>query len=247
MARRWTTFLLITVLVWLFAHSVAFFSHEFAHTFSAQALGWKSNPFDLDWGTASPMNLVLHQEIDENVDYQPVFDSGHAIDAGLIALAGTALGNLIVSLGIGLGVVAIAKRRRAIVLGCFGYWVATMSVANLLSYVPLRVFTSHADMHTVEMGFGWTPMQVLLFVGLPYLVALLWFFLRFQPRTLAWLFPDSVQKRYVMVFLTSITVFGFFCLGGLSGYGETSHYLSMATMLVFALLSLVLGMMLSRR
>jgi hypothetical protein len=247
MARRWTTFLLITVMVWLFAHSVAFFSHEFAHTFSAKALGWKSNPFDLDWGTASPMNLVLHQEIDENVDYEPVFDSGHAIDAGLIALAGTALGNLIVSLGIGLGVVAIAKRRRAIVLGRFGYWVVTMSVGNLLSYVPLRVFTSHADMHTVEMGFGWTPMQVLLFVGLPYLVALLWFFLRFQPRTLAWLFPDSVQKRYVTVFLTSITVFGFFCLGGLSGYGETSHYLSMATMLVFAPLSLVLGMMLSRR
>jgi hypothetical protein len=247
MTRRWTTFLLVTVLVWLFAHSVAFFSHEFAHTFSAQALGWKSNPFDLDWGTASPTDLVLQQEIDENVDYRPAFDSGHAVDAGLIALAGTALGNLIVSLGIGVGVVAIARKRKAIALGCFGYWMVTMSVGNLLSYVPLRVFASHADMHTVEVGFGWTPMQVLLVVGLPYLIALLWFFLRFQPKELAWLFPDSVRRRYVMVFLTSITVFGFFCLGGLFGYGETSHYLSMATMLIFAPLSFVSGMILTRR
>jgi hypothetical protein len=247
MARQWTTFLLMTVLLWLLAHSVAFFSHEFAHTFSAKALGWKSNPFDLDWGTASPMNLVLHQEIDENVDYQPVFASGHAIDAGLIALAGTALGNLVVSLCIGLGIITIAKKRGSTVLGCFGYWVVAMSVGNLLSYVPLRVFTSHADMHTVELGFGWTPMQVLLFVGLPYLLALLWFFLRFQPRTLAWLFPDRVHRRYVIVLFTSITVFGFFCLGGLSGYGETSHYLSMAIMLVFAPLSFVWGAILTRR
>jgi hypothetical protein len=247
MASRWTTFLLMTVLLWLLAHSVAFFSHEFAHTFSAQALGWKSNPFDLDWGTASPMNLLLHQEVDENVNYGPVFESGHAIDAGLIALAGTALGNLVVSLGVGLAVIATAGRRKLTALGCFGYWLVTMSIGNLLSYVPMRVFTSHADMHTVEVGFGWTPTQVLVFIGVPYLVALLWFFLRFQPRALAWLFPNSVGHRYAMVFLTSITVFGFFCLGGLFGYGETSHQLSLAFMLILAPLSLVWGAALTRR
>jgi hypothetical protein len=40
----------------------------------------------------------------------------------------------------------------------------TMSVGNLLSY------------------FGSTPMQVLLFIGMPYLAALLWCFVRFQPH-----------------------------------------------------------------
>lgn len=247
MAKRWTTFLLMTVLIWLLAHAVGLFSHEFAHTFTAKALGWKSNPFDLDWGTASPMNLLLQQEIDENVDYQPVFASGHGIDAGVIALAGSALGNLVVSLGIGLAVSAVARRRRLTALGCFGYWLITMSVGNLLSYVPLRVFTSHADMHTTEVGFGWTPMQLLLFVGIPYLVAFLWYLLSFQPRALAWLFPDSVRHRYVMVFLTSITLFGFFSLGGFFGYGETSRQLSLAFMLILGPLSLVLGVLLTRR
>jgi hypothetical protein len=247
MAKRWTTFLLMTVLIWLLAHAVGLFSHEFSHTFTAKALGWKSNPFDLDWGTASPMNLLLQQEIDENVDYQPVFAGGHGIDAGVIALAGSALGNLVVSLGIGLAVSAVARRRRQIALGCFGFWLVTMSVGNLLSYVPLRAFTSHADMHTTEVGFGWTPMQLLLFVGIPYLVALLWYLLSFQPRALAWLFPGSVRHRYVMVFLTSITLFGFFSLGGFSGYGETSHQLSLAFMLILGPLSLVLGALLTRR
>lgn len=246
MAQRWTIFLLMTVVLWLVAHSVAFFAHEFAHTFTALALGWKSNPFDLDWGHPSLMNLVLHVDVDENVNYQPIFASGHAIAAGVIALAGSALGNMAVSLGLGIFLFALARRRDLSVLACFAYWLVVMSVGNLISYVPLRVFTSHADMYTVQLGFGWTPQQVLLFVGIPYLVAVLWFFLRFQPRALAWLFPRSLARRYAMVLFTSATVFGFFCLGGTSGYGVTSHQLSVAFMLVLAPLSLVLGALLTQ-
>jgi hypothetical protein len=247
MHHRWITFFATTVLLWLLAHSVAFFSHEFAHTFTAHFLGWKMDPFDLHWGSPTPMNLVLHQDIDENVDYQPMFDGGHAIHAGIIALAGSALGNLGVSLCLGLAFLAIARQRTSVVLGCFAYWLVAMSIGNLVSYVPLRVFASHADMHTVEAGFGWTPMQVLLFVGIPYLVALLWFYVRFQPTTLAWLFPGDPSRRYAMLLLTAVTVFGFFCLGGIAGYGDTAHQLSVAFMVVLAPLSLLVGLWLDRR
>ncbi|WP_052697737.1 hypothetical protein [Luteibacter yeojuensis] len=247
MRRHWTTFLAATVALWLLAHSVAFFSHEFAHTFTAHFLGWKMDPFDLDWGSPTPINVVLHQDIDENVDYRPMFASGHATHAGIIALAGSALGNLGASLFVGLALFAIARQRKSVVLGCFAYWLVALCVGNLVSYVPLRVFAMHADMHTVEAGFGWAPGQVLLFVGVPYLVALLWFYARFQPATLAWLFPTHVARRYAMLLLTAITVFGFFCLGGLAGYGDTSHQLSVAFMVVLAPLSLLVGLWLDRR
>lgn len=245
MRERWSIFLLCSVLLWLLAHAVGLFSHEFAHTFSALALGWKQNPFDLDWGSASPLNILLQQEVDENVDYAPVFAGRHGIDAGLIALAGAALGNLVVSLGAALAIFTAARKRASVAVGCFAYWLVTMSVGNLLSYVPLRVFTSHADMHTVQQGFGWTPVQVILFVGCPFFVAVLWFFLRFQPRALHAIFPENAPRRYVMVSMTSLTVFGFFSMAGLSGYGETSHVLSLVFLLALLPLSLILGMLLA--
>jgi len=247
MRKHWSIFLLMNIGLWLIAHAMGYLSHEFAHTFCAVGLGWKRDPFDLDWGTASPMNLILQQEVDENVDYAPVFASGHAIDAGLIALAGAALGNLVMSLALGLVAYAMARKRDLVAAGCFAYWLVTMSVGNLLSYVPLRVFTSHADMHTVQLGFGWMPMQLLLFVGTPFFIAVLWFFLSFQPKALRSLFPESTSRRYVMVLLTSATVFGFFSMGGLSGYGETSHTLSLGFMLGLFPLSLLLGLFLTHQ
>lgn len=241
MAKRWMVFLPMTVILWLIAHSVALFSHEFAHSFSAAALGWKAHPLDLNWGGSSAMNLLLQTDVDENVNYPPIFESGHGIEAGVIALAGCALGNFCVSLIVGIGLLAIARRRTHVTLGVFAYWLVVMSVGNLISYVPLRVFTTHADMHTVQAGFGWTPVDVLLFVGVPFLAVVLWFFLRFQARTLAWMFPRSLGRRVAMVLLTSATVFGFFCLGGIAGYGETSHQLSVAFIVCLAPITACLG------
>ncbi|UPG88920.1 hypothetical protein L2Y96_16150 [Luteibacter aegosomaticola] len=247
MSRRIGVFAITTVALWLLAHAVAFLTHEFAHSFLATALGWKGNPLDLDWGHATPMNILLLQDVDENVDYAPVFAGGHAVHAGLIALAGVAFGNLVASLGVGLALLAAARKRAAPLLGYFAYWLIVMSVGNLISYVPLRTFASHADMHTVALGFGWTPMEILLLVGMPFFAVVAWFFIRCQPCALAWLFPDSTPRRNGVVVLTSLTVFGFFCMGGLTGYGETSRQLCEAFMFVLGPLSLVSGLLLTRR
>ena len=119
--------------------------------------------------------------------------------------------------------------------------------AHTFSYVPLRVFASHADMHTVALGFGWTPLEVLLYVGIPFFAAVIWFFARLQPATLAWLFPRRIGYRYAVIVLTSLTVFGFFCLGGLSGYGEGARQLSIAFMAIGGPLSLIISVLSSRR
>jgi hypothetical protein len=247
MRKRWSVFIGVTILLWLLAHSVAFFCHEFSHSFVAYALGWKKNPLALNWGSPSALNLLLHVDVDENVDYGPIFLSGHPYQAGFIALAGLGLGNAVISLSIGLGLFAFARNRSRIVLESFGYWLVVMSIGNLISYVPLRVFTSHADMHTAAVGFGWTPEQLLVYLGVPILLGALWFFLHFQPRALRSMFPESPAHRSALVVLTSVSFFGWFAMGGFSGYGDLSHKISLAFMLGLTPLSIWLGLFLARR
>jgi hypothetical protein len=247
MKQRWTIFVLMTVVLWLLAHSVALFCHEFSHSFVASAFGWKHNPIALNWGSPSLMNLLCQVDIDENVNYQPIFLNGHPHQAAVIALAGMGLGNAIISLSIGLGVFAVTRKRSQTVLGCFAYWLTLMSIGNLVSYVPLRVFTSHADMHTVAIGFGWTPRQLLAFLGIPILAGVLWFFFRFQPRALVSLFPDSPARRSTLIILSSVTFFGWFAMAGMSGYGDLSRKLSIAFIVGLMPLSIFLALVLTRR
>jgi hypothetical protein len=247
MKKSWTAFLGVTLLLWLLAHAVALFSHEFSHSFVASLLGWKRNPLALNWGPPSPLNLLLQVDIDENVDYTPIFAQGHRLQAGIIALAGMGLGNALISLAAGLSLFAIAKRADRTILGMFAYWLVVMSIGNLISYVPLRVFTWHADMHTVEEGFGWTPGVLFIVLGVPILLSVLWFLLRFEPIALEALFPASVVRREVFVVLTSVSLFGWFSLSGLSGHGDLSHKLSVCFISVLLPLSIMTGLVLTRR
>ena len=246
MAKRWAFFLLTTMAAWLVAHAVALFSHEFSHSFTAMALGWKSDPFALNWGDSSALNVLLQVGVDENVDYAPIFEHGHGVAAGLIALAGCGLGNLCLSLAMGVWLFGVARRRSSRVLGTFAYWLVVMSVGNLVSYVPLRVFVSHADMYTVQLGFRWSPWALLVYLGPVVIAAVAWFFARFQPRALAWLHALSGGQRYVTIVMTSLTLFGFFSLGGMTGYGDTAHRLSVA-FLALVPLSICLSVLLDRR
>jgi hypothetical protein len=119
-------------------------------------LGWKNNPLALNWGSSSPMNLLMQVDIDENVNYEPIFSQGHPYQAGIISLAGMGLGNAVISLNTGLWLFSFARKRGLTALGLFAYWLTVMSLGNLISYVPMRVFTWHADMRTVAIGLGWT-------------------------------------------------------------------------------------------
>jgi hypothetical protein len=237
----------MTVLLWLLAHSVALLCHEFSHSFVAWFLRWKSNPLALNWGSSSPMNLLMQVDIDENVNYEPIFSQGHPYQAGIISLAGMGLGNAVISLGTGLGLFSFARKRGRAALGFFAYWLTVMSLGNLISYVPMRVFTWHADMHTVAIGFGWTQTQLLLLLGIPILVSLMWFLLRFEPYALGVLVPESMVRRSVLVVLTSLSFFGWFSSAGLSCHGELSHKISLAFVSVLGPASIVLGLVLTRR
>jgi len=90
---RAISFILATAaLLWL-THAIAFFAHEYSHSFLAWALGWKTNPWVIDFGHVDARNLLMMIEMDEKVDYAPIFGGGHGFDAAAIAASGVVIGN----------------------------------------------------------------------------------------------------------------------------------------------------------
>lgn len=83
--RSWPLFVVLTIVVHWVIHAIAFFAHEYAHSFSAWLLGWKTNPLALDYGGLNTGNIVAQVD--------PIFAAHHDVQAAFIAVAGMAIGN----------------------------------------------------------------------------------------------------------------------------------------------------------
>jgi len=77
----------------LLAHYAAVLPHEYAHSFMAFALGYKSDPLVIHFGGTSVTNLILLINIDEQVDYAAMFARGDGPAAALTGFAGPGLAN----------------------------------------------------------------------------------------------------------------------------------------------------------
>jgi hypothetical protein len=209
----------------LLAHAVAFFMHEYAHSVSAWVMHGKTNPLALHYGPSTIANILLQQDIDENVDYGPIFADGRDGVAALIAVAGVLFGNGL-SYVLSRVLYVRAKRQNGSATAQFAFWLCLMSVGNFLSYVPLRTFSTHADMHTVEIGLHVSPWVISLGLGIPFGAALLHFLLRILPDAEGFLLGDEYSGRCLLVILSCSVIFEFFGRAGLHGYGEAAHRMS---------------------
>ncbi|HEY2357835.1 MAG TPA: hypothetical protein VGH86_10325 [Phenylobacterium sp.] len=96
-AWAWPVLLpLIIIQLWA-AHAVAFFAHEYAHAVVAWALGWKNNPLAIDYAKPSIGVFLIQLGINQNVDEAPIFAAGRAADVAMIGVAGSLLGNALVT------------------------------------------------------------------------------------------------------------------------------------------------------
>jgi hypothetical protein len=229
------------------AHACVFFAHEYAHSFTAWLLGWKNNPLALHYPRPTLVVFLLQLGINQNVDEGPIFASGHGPHAAIIGAAGAVLGNGLISYTLSRWGSFRARQIGSRGWGMFAYWATVASIGNFLDYVPVRTFTTEGDMGSIQRGFGCSPWTILVVLGVPTLLALIYFFVRIEPVTLAWLFPESAAKRSVVASLTAFVIFGFYGAAGLLEGGPISHKLSVISICIcFPVMAVVGGMLVQR-
>jgi len=213
----------------LLAHYAAVLPHEYAHSFMAFALGFKSQPLVIHFGGMKLANLLLLTEIDEQVDYGTIFARGAGSAAALIGFAGPGLANG------GMYLLSLLFLRRQGVRAnapafMLFFWFNLMNVGNFYDYVPLRTFATHGDVGYITQGLGVSAWVVLIVFGIPTAIAMWWLFARTIPLALARLAPNSAFRRRFILTSSVVVVFGYFGLAGWSGYGEISHLLSIVSL-----------------
>jgi hypothetical protein len=220
-----TSFVVANMICVLLAHYAAVLPHEYAHSFMAFALGYKSDPLVIHFGGTSLGNLISLIDIDEQVDYAPMFARGDGAAAALVGFAGPGLANGAMYL-VSLFLLCRPSVRRHVLLFMLVFWFNFMNVANFYCYVPIRTFASHGDIGHITQGLGLSSWLALVVLGIPTAIAMWFLFTRTLPQALGRLAPDSPFRRGFIVNLSVVIMFGYFGLAGSVGYGEPSHTLS---------------------
>ncbi len=222
----------------LLSHYLAVFPHEYAHSFAAWLLGYKTNPFALNYGGTHWVNLLLLANIDENVNYQLIHQLGHNLQMAFIAFAGPGIANgLLFILSYYLIQKNTIQEKRYFFY--FLFWFNLMNLGNLYDYVPIRTFSSYGDIAHIAAGLNLSPWWIYTIIG--YLVVfLVW---QFYTKTLITAYihlkiNKTVFRASLMILCTFI-LFGFF--GGILGilvskhplqYGEITYFSSITSFLI---------------
>lgn len=211
-AGRTTLFVISTVILLWFTHAIAFFAHEYSHSFMAWIFGWKANPLIINFGHADLRNFLMMIEMDEMVDYAPIRAAGHHVQIAIIAASGVAIGNgllFLVSQAVFFSAARAGRRWLSMLL----YWLCVMCVGNFLAYVPLRTFADVYDMGIVQDSLGISPWVIILVLGVPFAIGAWYLFARIVPNFVANVLDDATQ-RVIVVVLTPFVVFVFYGSAG---------------------------------
>ena len=238
LGRSAVVFCLFFVLLFWLAHALGYFLHEFGHSFTAWISGYKANPLALTYGHLTPANLLIQSDVEENVEYGPILAAGKGTLAALIAGAGV-VANIVLYLG-SRKLYSISKRRDWKPAGLFCFLFCLMNAGNFIDYVPVRTFTTHGDMVTLERGLQISPWRVLAVAGTPFAWAI-WRFLHILlPDARYFLFPESQVRQIALVVTSCFMMFGYYGSSGLHGYGEMSRRISLFSVLVMFPAALIL-------
>ena len=230
-------FIGVTAIMVLLAHATAYLTHEYSHSFTAWLLGFKQNPLALNYGRASTANILFQQDIDENVNYAPIFAGHHGLSAALIAFAGPGLGNgllYFVCFGVFRRLISANHRRVA----AFVFWLALMCAGNVWGYAPTRTIATHADMALLAQGLGISTWLLFPLVTVPSIYIAYSFFFKLFVLAKGTLFKDDADRQVLVAALVSYFYFGFFGGSEYSGdYGAVSALFSIISLLVLLPLS----------
>jgi hypothetical protein len=227
--RTQAGFVIASLFCMLLAHYAAVLPHEYAHSFMAFALGYKSDPLVIHFGGTGVGNLISLINIDEQVNYAPMFARGDGRAAALTGFAGPGLANGMLYL-VSLFLLRQPTVRRNTFLYMLVFWFNFMNVANFYDYVPIRTFASGGDIGHITQGLGLSPWTALIVLGIPTAIAMWFLFTHTLPQALGRIAPESPFRQRFIVSTSVVIMFGYFGLAGFMGYGEPSHTLSVLSL-----------------
>lgn len=202
--------------IYIWIAELAAFIHEYAHSFTAWALGVKVNPFDIIYGGWSWPNLIFLVNINENVNYALIDQSGHRHLISLIAAAGP-----IATLVVYLISLYLLRKRFSSYLYYLVLWINLAQIRELWAYIPLRSFSTHADIANMNYMSDVINFNYSLGISDWWIIILLsplvaWSAWNFFANTLKNSYEKlglfSTSSKAILLILTVIFFFGLTCL-----------------------------------
>lgn len=194
--------------IYILIANLTIFIHEYAHSFTAWALGLMSNPLDIIYGGWSLPNIFFLANIDENVNYALIEQMGHRHLISLIAFAGPGIGTLSVYF------ISLYLLRKSFnkYLYCLVLWINLVNIRELWAYVPLRALSTHADIANINHSLGISPWWIFILIS-PLIAWGVWnFFANTLKNAYEKLGLLSVSSQTALLVLTMIFFFGLTCL-----------------------------------
>jgi hypothetical protein len=224
--------ILLTPIFILTAHYLTVFIHEYAHAFTAWALGYKNSPFDLNYGGTSLLNLVLLSNIDQKVNNPLIYSLGHPGHVALIAFAGPGIACFLFFLSFWF--MKNDKIKRNPYLLYFLFFINLWCLGGTYAYVPIRTFTTHGvmvDILDIQQALNISPWLIYFFIG--YLVIFMFwaFFSKILISVYIHVGISSTAARASLMITCVLILFGYCGLAGYANHGEISHFISATSFL----------------
>lgn len=201
------------VLLWLtpfyiLIADLTIFIHEWAHSFTAWALGFMSNPLDIIYGGWSWVNIIFLANVDENVNYALIEQLGHKHLISLIAFAGPGIGTLSIYL---ISLYLLRKNFNKY-LYYLVLWINLSNIRELWAYVPLRTWSTHADIANINHSLDLSPWWIFILIS-PLVAWGVWnFFSNTLKNAYQKLGLFSTSSQATLLILAMIFFFGLTCL-----------------------------------
>ncbi len=210
-------YLLLNVLIVWIAFDSAILIHEWTHGFVAWLNGAKSNPFNIFYGDWTLLN------VDEDVDYPSLLKAGRNWAVACIAISPIIL-NLLLTL-FSFNLMKKKSMQAKKLTYAFLLWFSAFNLAEFFSYIPIRTFTTHADIFNFNHALNNSPWVIGIIGGLCAILLIAYFFLKMLPMAYKVL---HINKLWVRIIYLLAMLFIFFIIGG---YRGAEHYGSISAIM----------------
>lgn len=215
--------ILLTPLFFYITHAIAFFIHEYSHSFSAWFLGFKDNPLLLNFGDTSLGNILFFIKMDENVNFA-MFYAMHPWKASFIAMAGIYANAILFLVAI---CALLSRKTHSQLYYYFFLWLAVMNLGNFIDYIPARTFATHGDIGEVLTFLSISPWWIMIIFGYPICYCFWFFYTKILPLIYKKMALNIIQQVIILIMMTLMLFALFGGAPGYSDYGPESHLFSL--------------------